>query len=85
MGVTANRDDIELSPNRNPIQNGHTQYDWNELRRYGDIPAEGPIPEEKAKELIHGYYASVSFSDAQIGKVMAELKRLELDVMKGQP
>jgi iduronate 2-sulfatase len=73
------RDDIEQSPNNSPVQDGLTQYQWPELRRYGDIPAKGPVSEEKAKELIHGYYASISFSDAQIGKVLAELKRLELD------
>jgi arylsulfatase A-like enzyme len=73
------RDDIKLSPNNSPVQDGLTQYEWNELRRYGDIPVKGPVSDEKAKELIHGYYASVSFTDAQIGKVLAELKRLELD------
>jgi len=29
--------------------------------------------------MIHAYYASVSFVDAQIGKVLDELRRLELD------
>jgi arylsulfatase A-like enzyme len=32
-----------------------------------------------ALKLIHGYYASVSYTDAQIGKVLRELERLELD------
>jgi iduronate 2-sulfatase len=31
------------------------------------------------RELIHGYYASVSYVDAQIGKVLQELSRLQLD------
>ena len=30
------------------------------------------------KELIHGYYACVSFTDAQVGKLLAELDRLDL-------
>jgi arylsulfatase A-like enzyme len=48
-----------------------------ELRNnYVDIPAEGPIPDEKQKELIHGYYACVSFIDAQVGKLVARLDTL---------
>ena len=37
------------------------------------------MPEDKAREIIHGYYASISFVDAQIGRVLDELRRLELD------
>ncbi len=50
-----------------------------ELRNYTDIPDEGPLSKEKALELMHGYYAAVTFMDAQIGKVLQELKRLNLD------
>ncbi len=51
---------------------------WSdELDRYGDV--DYPLPEDKAREIIRGYYASVSFVDAQIGKVLDELKRLDLD------
>jgi iduronate 2-sulfatase len=48
----------------------------NELRGYADIPNEGPIPVEKIKELRHGYYASVSFIDAQVGKLMDTIDEL---------
>ncbi|MGB7343801.1 MAG: sulfatase [Pirellulaceae bacterium] len=51
---------------------------WGELRSYGGIPAEGPLSDELTRELMHGYAAATSFSDAQIGKVMAELDRLGL-------
>jgi len=51
---------------------------WNEMRKYSDIPEIGNCDEAKTRELIHGYYASVSFTDAQIGKVLAELDRLDL-------
>ncbi|WP_234567117.1 sulfatase [Rhodohalobacter sp. 614A] len=51
----------------------------NEARSYTDVPKEGPIPESKKLELRHGYMASISFVDAQIGKVLDELKRLNLD------
>ncbi len=53
------------------------QPSW-ELRAYCDIPPEGPIPEEKGKELIHGYYACVSFIDAQVGRLLSALDELGL-------
>jgi arylsulfatase A-like enzyme len=49
------------------------RYKWpNDTSRY-------IITKERAKILKHGYAACVSYIDAQIGKVMAELKRLGLD------
>jgi len=51
---------------------------WGELRVYEGIPKEGPVTDEQARELIHGYYACVSFVDAQVGKLLAELDRLGL-------
>ena len=50
----------------------------NELRNYVGMPAEGPIPDNLARQLKHGYYAAVSYTDAQIGKVLDELDRLGL-------
>ncbi|RAV29544.1 sulfatase [Sinomicrobium soli] len=49
-----------------------------ELRGYTDIPESGPIPRQKIRELIHGYYASTSFIDAQIGKLLDRLEQLHL-------
>jgi len=53
-------------------------HDWRELRGYTDIPRKGPLPPGKARELILGYYAATSYTDAQVGKVLAELDRLNL-------
>ncbi|MBI4873482.1 MAG: sulfatase [Acidobacteria bacterium] len=53
-------------------------HDSGELRAYLDIPKSGPIPDAKALELIRAYYAAMSYTDAQIGKVLAELDRLGL-------
>ena len=50
-----------------------------ELRAYYGIPKNGDVPEAKAKKLIHGYYASVSYIDAQIGLVLDELKNSGMD------
>ncbi|MEE3240865.1 MAG: sulfatase [Pseudomonadota bacterium] len=50
---------------------------YNELRAYSDMPEKPmPINAEKGRRLIHGYHASVSYVDAQVGKVLAELDRL---------
>ena len=52
---------------------------YGELRNYEGIPKQGDIQEALAKELIHGYYAAVSYVDAQIGLVLDALKKLELE------
>jgi arylsulfatase A-like enzyme len=51
---------------------------WGELRQYTGIPRKGRLSDEQARELIHGYYACVSYMDAQVGRVVAELERLGL-------
>ncbi len=51
---------------------------WEELRGYHGMPSDGPMPDDLARKLIHGYYASVSYIDAMIGKVLNELDRLKL-------
>lgn len=53
----------------------------DELRDYEDFagvpyPWERPLSEEKRRLLKHGYYASVSFIDAQIGRLLLFLERL---------
>ncbi len=52
--------------------------DWDELRKYSDIPKEGPVSEKKALELTRAYYACVSYIDAQVGRLLDELDRLDL-------
>lgn len=51
---------------------------WGELRSYKNIPKEGPVNTKMAKHLIHGYYACVSYIDAQIGQLVAALKQLKI-------
>ncbi len=53
-------------------------HNWKELRGYSDIPNIGPVPPEKAAEVRHGYYAAASYTDAQVGKLIATLDRLGL-------
>jgi len=49
-----------------------------ELRNYSDIPKKGPISEETALNLIHGYHACVSYVDVLIGQVLDQLDALRL-------
>ena len=71
---------IELSkwqkaPEGTPDFAMHT---WGELKSYTDIKpaiqANGLLSGEKQRELIHGYMAAVSYTDAQIGKLLNELE-----------
>jgi iduronate 2-sulfatase len=52
-----------------------------EIANYEPVPERdpGPYPDALKRELIHGYYASVSYVDAQIGRVIDALDRLGLD------
>jgi len=72
--------DIPLAPNPFPPTNApkFALADWGELRAYHDIPRLGPVTEEQARTLKHGYYACVSYMDAQLGRVLDELDRLGL-------
>ena len=44
-----------------------------ELDQYAPIPLQPPLPEQLQRTLIHGYYAGVSYADAQIGRVLDAL------------
>jgi len=67
--------DNPFRPEGAPDQATHN---WGELRQYFEVPKEGPLPEEMARTLVHGYYAATSYMDAQLGRVLAELNRLGL-------
>ena len=76
---------IPLSPNPSiprgaPPMAGNTN---RELRGYRDFnsaprPDQGSISEADARRLRHGYFASVSYVDAQIGRLLDELDRQDL-------
>jgi len=52
---------------------------WGELRAYRGIPKKGNIQDKQVRlNLKHGYYASVSFSDYLVGKLIDKLKKLNL-------
>ena len=79
------RNKIKLAENQY-IPNGSPEFAVHgdqELRPYDDfrdlpLPSKGKLSEERQRELIHGYYASISYVDAQIGRLLDELDRLGL-------
>ena len=73
-------DSIELADNPYAPK-GAPEYamtTWGELRKYYGIPTKGPLTNEQARNMIHGYYAAISYVDAQIGRLLDELDRLGL-------
>jgi arylsulfatase A-like enzyme len=74
------RDAIPMAANPFPPKNVPkiALTNWGELRAYSDIPAVGPLTDDQARTLKHGYYACVSYMDAQLGRVLEELDRLGL-------
>lgn len=84
------RDKMPVAPFQEKVKNGvdiayHTA---SEIRFYTDIPALTEftdqkefgisLPPEKQKELIHGYHAAVSYTDAQVGILLNALDSLGL-------
>ena len=67
IALPANYQRPETTPER-------AYHNFGELRNYAQVPKKGPVSDEMAKELIHGYYACVSYTDAQIGKVLQALE-----------
>ncbi len=51
---------------------------WGELRQYSDIHETGPLSADQQRQLIHGYYAAVSYMDAQLGRVLDALDQTDL-------
>jgi len=71
---------IELAPNKFYPKDAPPyaiRRNGNEVDNYYGIPP-GSIPDDIARQLKHGYYAAVSYTDAQVGKLLAELDRLGL-------
>ena len=59
-------------PEGTPDFVGHTN---GELHAYIGVPKEDPIPADFAKTLRHGYHACISYTDAQIGRLLDALKQ----------
>lgn len=55
------------------------KFPLGELNQYKPIPQRPPLTEKLKRTLIHGYYAALSYMDAQVGRVLNEIDRLGLD------
>ncbi len=69
-------ENIETAPNPFYPENGsrYGKHNFGELRNYTNIPkGDTALTENVQKTLIHGYRACVSYTDAQIGKVLGAL------------
>ncbi len=69
------RDEIHLPDNYRRPENvpNVAMRSSGELRAYTGLPRMGLVEDQKAIELIHGYYACVSYVDAQVGRVLDQL------------
>ena len=81
------REDMPIAPFQEHSKNGPliAYHQSGELRNYLDIPEFATLPAdslriglkiEKQRELIHGYYAAVSYMDAQVGILLNTLESL---------
>lgn len=68
--------EYRLPPEGSPTYAGKT---LGEINQYKPVPALPPIPDDMQRTLIHGYFAALSYMDAQLGCVLDELRKLELD------
>ncbi len=76
------RDEIPMAENNFLPENLNNIYSVNKspevTTHYPWPDGPGNVTPESAKTLKHGYYASVSYIDALVGKVLDELERLDL-------
>lgn len=78
-----NPDDIPVAETPEVPQNGPVMAinNMRELRGYSDFtqvphPFDGGVSSADARRLKHGYYASVSYIDAQVGRLLDQLEAL---------
>ena len=71
--------DNSFQPKNSPDIAIEAQHNSAEMRKnYLDIPEHGKLDDSLARNLIHGYYASVTYMDALIGELIKELDDLGL-------
>jgi len=74
-----NREQIVVAKNKQPPNDApYALGEMQEFYTYTDVPQVKPIPDDYARIMRHGYYACVSFVDAQVGRLLNELEALGL-------
>ncbi len=71
---------LEIAPHQQPPEGapGYAGKVGGEIVNYDPLTVPGLKEEALQRQLLHGYYACVSYVDTQIGRVLAELDRLGL-------
>jgi len=71
---------LKLPANTSPPVNAPAAalHDSREIKGYGVKLTAGRADPATARQLHHGYYAGISYLDAQLGRILAELDRLKL-------
>lgn len=68
-------------PNCTP-QQATLRYAWSdstgEMRAYTDMPKKGSLTDDQMREVLHGYYASLSYVDSQVGRLLHSLDSLKI-------
>ncbi len=67
----------EFIPAGSPDYSVHGDQELRNYEDYKDLPFpnEKPLEESRQRQLVHGYYASISYIDAQIGRLLNELEQ----------
>ena len=68
-----NRDSIQL-PDLKAAPERATEFTLSDYKEIFDYDVPNPVPDDVARELIHGYYACISYVDAQIGLILDALR-----------
>jgi arylsulfatase A-like enzyme len=73
-------EEVKVADNRHPPKDvpPMARTNWGHPRTYTDFPDRGDPSDELVLELTRGYWACVSYIDAQIGRVLDELEELGL-------
>jgi len=71
---------IPMAANRRLPENApaYSLVEKAEVWNYSGVPDVAHFPDDYARKMKHGYYAAVSYMDAQLGRVLTALDELEL-------
>lgn len=72
-----------INPAKLPSGAANFMYNWSEITSYGGpdrklFSGDGDVDKEQARNMIHAYYACVSFIDAQIGRILSAVEENNL-------
>jgi len=74
------RESLSLAPYQQKATNARelAYKSLGEIAAYSDMPEKGTIDKETQKRLIHGYMATTTYMDAQLGLLLDKLEELEI-------